>query len=88
MLEGTTVSDLKSELHRKLQTSRASLLSKLEGLSEYDMRRPMTPTGTNVTGPLTLALCEADVPDTAGGGQACSRQIPVILLSRPSPPGD
>jgi hypothetical protein len=44
------VSDLKRELHRKLQASRAGLLSKLDGLSEYDMRRPMTPTGTNLLG--------------------------------------
>ena len=44
------MSDLKSELHRKLQASRAVLLSKLEGLSEYDRRRPMTPTGTNLLG--------------------------------------
>jgi hypothetical protein len=44
------VSDLKGELHRKLQESRAVLLSKLGGLSEYDRRRPMTPTGTNLLG--------------------------------------
>jgi uncharacterized protein DUF664 len=44
------VSDLKGELHRKLQASRAVLLSKLDGLSEYDRRRPMTPTGTNLLG--------------------------------------
>jgi Protein of unknown function (DUF664) len=44
------VSDLKEELHRKLQTSRAVLLSKLDNLSEYDRRRPMTPTGTNLLG--------------------------------------
>jgi hypothetical protein len=44
------VSDLKEELHRKLQASRAVLLSKLEGLSEYDRRRPMTPSGTNLLG--------------------------------------
>lgn len=42
--------DLKTELHRKLQASRAALLSKLDGLSEYDRRRPMTPTGTNLLG--------------------------------------
>lgn len=42
--------DLKKELHTKLQTARATMLSKLEGLSEYDMRRPMTPTGTNLLG--------------------------------------
>jgi Protein of unknown function (DUF664) len=44
------VSDLKAELHRKLQASRATLLSKLDGLSEYDRRRPVTPTGTNLLG--------------------------------------
>jgi Protein of unknown function (DUF664) len=44
------VSDLKEELHRKLQASRAVLLSKLDNLSEYDRRRPMTPTGTNLLG--------------------------------------
>jgi hypothetical protein len=44
------VPDLKDELHRKLQNSRAVLLSKLDGLSEYDRRRPMTPTGTNLLG--------------------------------------
>jgi Protein of unknown function (DUF664) len=44
------VSDLKDELHRKLQASRAALLSKLDDLSEYDRRRPMTATGTNLLG--------------------------------------
>ena len=44
------MSDLKEELHRKLQARRATLLSKLDNLSEYDRRRPMTPTGTNLLG--------------------------------------
>lgn len=44
------MADMKSELHRRLKLSRASLLSKLEDLSEYDMRRPMTPTATNLLG--------------------------------------
>lgn len=44
------MSDLKDELHRKLEEGRAVLLSKLEGLSEYDRRRPMTPSGTNLLG--------------------------------------
>jgi Protein of unknown function (DUF664) len=44
------VPDLKNELHRKLRDSRDVLLSKLDGLSEYDRRRPMTPTGTNLLG--------------------------------------
>jgi hypothetical protein len=44
------VPDVKEELHRKLQAGRAALLGKLDGLSEYDLRRPMTPTGTNLLG--------------------------------------
>ncbi len=44
------MSDLKEELQRKLQASRAALLAKLDNLSEYDRRRPMTPTGTNLLG--------------------------------------
>jgi hypothetical protein len=44
------VPDVKGELHRKLQESRDVMLAKLDGLSEYDRRRPMTPTGTNLLG--------------------------------------
>lgn len=42
--------DLKEELHAKLSSSRALMLFRLEGLSQYDMRRPVTPTGTNLLG--------------------------------------
>ncbi|HEY3957787.1 MAG TPA: DinB family protein [Streptosporangiaceae bacterium] len=42
--------DLKAELHSKLRASRATMLAKLDGLTEYDRRRPMTPTGTNLLG--------------------------------------
>ena len=45
-----TDSDPKSDLRRYLQAARDALVWKLEGLSEYDMRRPMTPTGTNLLG--------------------------------------
>ncbi len=44
------MSDLKEELHRKLRASRAALLSRLDDVSEYDLRRPMTETGTNLLG--------------------------------------
>ncbi|HUA42131.1 MAG TPA: DinB family protein [Streptosporangiaceae bacterium] len=44
------MSDLKRELHGALKASRSALLSRLDGLSEYDLRRPMTPTGTNLLG--------------------------------------
>jgi hypothetical protein len=46
----TPTTSVKHELHRKLHISRAAVLSKLDGLSEYDLRRPMTPTGTNLLG--------------------------------------
>ena len=42
--------DPKSTLRRYLQVAREALLWKLDGLSEYDVRRPLTPTGTNLLG--------------------------------------
>lgn len=45
-----TGSDLKADLHRYLQSAREALLWKLDGLSEYDIRRPLVPTGTNLLG--------------------------------------
>ncbi|MDQ1688041.1 MAG: hypothetical protein QOK42_1016 [Frankiaceae bacterium] len=43
-------SDPKDDLKRYLQIAREALLWKLEGVSEYDARRPLTPTGTNLLG--------------------------------------
>ena len=40
----------KSDLHRYLQQARDAVLWKLYGLSEYDIRRPMVRTGTNLLG--------------------------------------
>ena len=40
----------KRALRRYLQEARDALLWKLEGLSDYDIRRPMTPTGTSLLG--------------------------------------
>ncbi|WP_191299118.1 DinB family protein [Lentzea cavernae] len=42
--------DEKTLLHWYLNSARTALLWKLEGLSEYDVRRPLTPTGTNLLG--------------------------------------
>lgn len=42
--------DDKAMLHQYLRENRDSLLAKLDGLSEYDARRPLTATGTNVAG--------------------------------------
>lgn len=44
------MSDPKAVLQRYLQAAREVLLWKLDGLSEYDVRRPLTPTGTNLLG--------------------------------------
>ncbi|OLF06711.1 hypothetical protein BLA60_31130 [Actinophytocola xinjiangensis] len=55
-------------LHDYLRSGREALLWKLDGLSEYDVRRPMTPTGTNLLGMVKhVAGCEiAYFGDTFG----------------------
>ncbi|MYV42830.1 DUF664 domain-containing protein [Streptomyces sp. SID1328] len=45
-----TTPDPKADLLRYLRSAREALLWKLDGLSEYDARRPLTPTGTNLLG--------------------------------------
>lgn len=40
----------KAELQRYLQVAREAMVWKLDGLSEYDVRRPIVPTGTNLLG--------------------------------------
>lgn len=42
--------EAKSVLHQYLRSAREALVWKLEGLSDFDVRRPMTPTGTNLLG--------------------------------------
>jgi uncharacterized damage-inducible protein DinB len=44
------MADQKADLHRYMRVARDALLWKLEGLSEYDVRRPLVPTGTNLLG--------------------------------------
>jgi uncharacterized damage-inducible protein DinB len=46
----TSETSHKADLQRYLQSARDALLWKLEGLSDYDLRRPLTPTGTNLLG--------------------------------------
>ena len=41
---------LKAALHDELRWVREAMLWKLDGLSEYDLRRPLTATGTNFLG--------------------------------------
>ena len=44
------MADIKEILHEKLHEGRRGVISALDGLSEYDVRRPMTGTGTNLLG--------------------------------------
>ena len=44
------MADPKESLLRYLQFGRDALLWKLDGLGEYDLRRPLVPTGTNLLG--------------------------------------
>ncbi len=45
-----TLTGVAADLSRYLQEARDNLLKSLDGLSEYDIRRPMTPSGTNLLG--------------------------------------
>lgn len=40
----------KTNLHNYLKHEREAVLAKLDGISEYDVRRPLTATGTNLLG--------------------------------------
>lgn len=42
--------DAKEHLHDRLRWARDALVWKLDGVSDYDVRRPMTATGTNLLG--------------------------------------
>ncbi|GAB3748378.1 DinB family protein [Microlunatus parietis] len=44
------MTDLKDELWAALRAARSKIIGRLDGLSEYDLRRPLTPTGTNLLG--------------------------------------
>lgn len=50
MSEAGSVADVVHMLRRHLQQSRDGVLRALDGLSEYDVRRPLTPSGTNLLG--------------------------------------
>jgi Protein of unknown function (DUF664) len=50
MVTAVNEAEMKADLHRYLREARAAVLWKLSGLSEYDVRRPLVPTGTNLLG--------------------------------------
>src|SRR5580658_7474980 len=49
--------DPKATLQRYLQTGRDTVVWKLDGLSEYDVRRPLVRTGTNLLGLVKHLAC-------------------------------
>lgn len=69
----------KDILHTRLRRDRETLLWKLDGLSEYDARRPLTATGTNLLGLVKhVATVEAryfgEVFDRPSPERLCRRQ--------------
>jgi hypothetical protein len=52
MLAAVNAEEQKADLRRYLTRALEALLWKLDGLSEYDIRRPLVPTGTNLLGPV------------------------------------
>jgi hypothetical protein len=55
-----TAADQKAVLQQYLQRARDAMVWKLDGLGEYDVRRPLVPTGTNLLGLIKhLASVEA-----------------------------
>ena len=48
---------MKQTLHQYLQTARDAVVWKLDGLAEYDVRRPLVPTGTNLLGLVKHLTC-------------------------------
>jgi uncharacterized damage-inducible protein DinB len=51
------VDDAKADLLRYLQVGRDAMLWKLDGLGAYDVRRPLTRTGTNLLGLVKHLAC-------------------------------
>jgi uncharacterized damage-inducible protein DinB len=67
----------KAQLLQYLRTAREAVLWKLEGLSDYDVRRPLVPTGTNLLG-LVKHLA---VVDAGYFGDTFGRPFPEPLAS-------
>ena len=68
-------SDAKADLHEYLRSARSVMLWKLDGLSEYDMRRPMVATGTNLLG----LVRHAGSIETGYFGGVFGRPFPEVL---------
>lgn len=62
----------KEYLHHELRKVREALVWKLDGLSEYDIRRPLTATGTNLLGLVKHRACS----DARYFGEVFGRPFP------------
>ena len=62
----------KDTLVEYLQTARDAMVWKVEGLSEYDARRPMTPTGFWSAPSTGSTRCPAERP-SGPAGRGCSK---------------
>ena len=67
--------DEKETFQLYLRTRRAHLVGKLDGLSEYDIRRPMTPTGTNLLG-LVKHVASVELGYMECFGRRADRELP------------
>jgi hypothetical protein len=78
--------DAKADLRIYLQGAREALVWKLEGLGEYDVRRPLTPTGTNLLG----LVKHAATAELAYFGEVFGRPagVPVLWLNDDADPND
>lgn len=66
----------KAQLVRYLQAGRDAMVWKLDGISEYDARRPLTPTGTNLLG-LVKHLASVELGYfTESFGRQCPVRLP------------
>ncbi|UMP02090.1 DinB family protein [Amycolatopsis sp. EV170708-02-1] len=76
---GLVIDDFAKEyLHSDLREIREAMLRKLDGLSEYDVRRPLTSTGTNLLGLVKhLAAWEARY-----FGEVFDRPFPGVVPER------
>jgi len=78
--------DAKADLRIYLDGAREALLWKLEGLGEYDIRRPLTPTGTNLLG----LVKHAATGELAYFGEVFGRPsgVPLLWLNDDAEPND
>lgn len=74
-MDTTEPTGISGDLRHYLRESRAALLRALDRLGEYDVRRPMTPSGTNLLG-LVKHLIEVEASYL---GHCVGRPAPITL---------